>query len=947
LLQIINVGDSINGTVLLTGSNGFLGAQIALRVLNNTDHTLYAMVRARDNEGAKLRLSRAWWDWPELVSAIGHRVIVLAGDVSAYQLGLSDKQYHDVVRIVTHIIHTAADLRLNGPIEQLRKTNVHGTENMLKLAFAAQNDHGIARFTYVSTAYVAGGRTGDIEEESLSDEYGFYSNYEMTKFEAELLVRKAKAQLPVSIFRPSQVVGDSKTGAIKTFNTLYFPLRLYLNRKPRVVPVSPSLKVNMIPVDYVADAITKLTFIPEAEGLTFHLVTPFNKQPTVCDLIEFMRNWTNERFSERIPRPWYLPLPVPLTRGRFRAQGFIEPRNKKTLSALAALIPYFKERRRFKRDNVDRILGTYDFQWQEVFRSILNYAAYMGFLHRSDRTVHEQILHRLKSDSMPISYYDFIDGKIVPRSNRQVRKEMVLATNALNAMGISKGDCIAIMGVNSTSYIVLDVAISMLGAVSVPLYISSPPAEIDLILKETEAKLLLVGVPDIIKRLAGLNLKIPVVSFYRADPVDSSEQEIIGWQEFLNKGEGGEEINTAPVNFDDLVTIRYTSGTTGRVKGVCFTHEKLRWMAEALCSIMESWKARNQEVSYLSYLPMNHVLEGIITAYSPYYTPAPFHIYFLENMKDLQNALRIVRPMTFFSVPRFYEKVWEGIVKSCTGRKYMEATKGLRRIILGKALRTALLNIAGLNRCQRIAVGSAPISMSLLGNFQKLGIEVLNGYGLTEAPLVTMNRIGANRIDTVGEPMPHTEIRIADDGEILVRGPQVAVGYLRNETEDVFRDGWLYTGDTGYLNEKGSLVLQGRKKEMIVTSYGKTVHPGKIESMLRNNRHIDEALIVGEGRPYCSALLWVPHNGDKFKRIDSIGEYIKEMNHQLSHPEQVKRWAILRNGLSIDEGELTASLKLKRQEILLRLSELVEALYSGGSYYHEDLMHIGEAESIE
>ena len=154
--------------MLLTGANGFLGAQIALRVLNNTDYTLYAMVRARDNEAAKLRLSRAWWDWPELVSAIGHRVIVLAGDVSICQLGLNDKQYDDIVLSVTHIIHTAADLRLNGPIDHLRKTNVHGTENMLELAFAAQNDHGIARFAHVSTAYVAGGRTGEITEESFT-----------------------------------------------------------------------------------------------------------------------------------------------------------------------------------------------------------------------------------------------------------------------------------------------------------------------------------------------------------------------------------------------------------------------------------------------------------------------------------------------------------------------------------------------------------------------------------------------------------------------------------------------------------------------------------------------------------------------------------------------------------------------------------------------------------
>ena len=151
----------------------------------------------------------------------------------------------------------------------------------------------------------------------------------------------------------------------------------------------------------------------------------------------------------------------------------------------------------------------------------------------------------------------------------------------------------------------------------------------------------------------------------------------------------------------------------------------------------------------------------------------------------------------------------------------------------------------------------------------------------------------------------------------------------------------------GYLTEKVHLVLQGRKKEMIVTSYGKTIYPGKIESMLRNNRYIDEALVVGERRPYCSALLWVNHNDDKFNRIDSIGEHFKDVNHQLSHPEQVKRWAILRNGLSINGGELTASLKLKRQEILSRLSELVEALYSGVLYYHEDLMHVGEAERIE
>ncbi len=947
----MNGDNFITGTVLLTGANGFLGAQIAIRVLKNTDHNLYALVRAENDESARHRLLRSWWDWPDLISCIGNRVIVLAGNTAEFQLGLGNEKYTEVVHDVTHIIHTAADVRLNGPLEKLRKTNVYGTQNVLKLAFEAQEEHGIERFAHISTAYVAGGRNEDIAEESLTDKNGFFSNYEITKYEAEILVREAGAILPISIFRPSQIVGDSKSGAIKTFNTLYFPLRLYLNRKPRIVPVSPALKINMVPVDYVADAITELTFKQEAAGLTFHLTAPLDLQPTVRDVIKFIRNWADEYYNEKIPRPWYFPLPVPATKARFHAQGYMEPRNRKILSALTVFAPYFNERRRFLRENSDRLLGPYCLRWQDVFLSIMNYAAYLGFFHRSDRTVHEQILFRLKNDSMQITYHDIIGNTVIPRSTKQIREEMILAANALRALGIKKGDCVAIIGVNCTSYIVLDVAIGMVGAVSVPVYLTSPLTEIDLILKETHAKLLLVGVPDIIKALGKHSLSVPVVSFCREDPDEYSKWGIMHWQEFLARGVGGEEIIDAPVRFDDLATIRYTSGTTGKVKGVCFTHEKLRWMAESVCSVMESWKARNHDItylSYLSYLPMNHIIEGLITAYAPYYTPAPFRIYFLENMKDLQQALRKVRPIVFFSVPRFFEKVWERILRSRTGRSYVSVREGLRKKILRTILKTTVLKMTGLECCQRIAVGSASISSALLKDFQELGIEVLNGYGLTEAPLVTVNRVGANRTDTVGKPLPHTDIHIADDGEILVRGPQVASGYLADDETDIFRDGWLYTGDLGYLTDDGSLVIKGRKKDIIVTSYGKNIYPAKIEAMLRNSRYIDEAMVVGEAKPFCTALLWVTHgNSGTFYDVDKINDHVKQVNNQLSHPEQVKRWMILRNGLSIEGRELTASMKLRRGEISFNLSELIDSLYSGIACHFDGLLYVGEADKSD
>jgi long-chain acyl-CoA synthetase len=254
-----------------------------------------------------------------------------------------------------------------------------------------------------------------------------------------------------------------------------------------------------------------------------------------------------------------------------------------------------------------------------------------------------------------------------------------------------------------------------------------------------------------------------------------------------------------------------------------------------------------------------------------------------------------------------------------------------------------------LDRCAQLISGSAPCSEDLLQNFRELGIEIHNAYGMTEAPLVTLNRLGANRLGTVGEPLPQTEIRLAEDGEVLVHGPQVMVGYFDEvaggETTQPFQDGWLLTGDLGCFSPEGSLVLKGRKKELFKTSYGKYVQPAKIESLLREIPGVAEAMLVGEERPYCVALLWVQSKVLDTESAQLIDRLVGKVNHDLSHPEQIKRWAVLANDLSVEAGDLTANLKLRRQVVARRLEDVLEGLYDGISP-SQAALHIGEAGKV-
>jgi long-chain acyl-CoA synthetase len=913
--------------VLLTGANGFVGTQIARRLLQNNDVTILALIRATDAEEGSRRLARDWWDWPELVEEIGERVKVVCGDVCSSDLGLREADYAELVESVTHIIHTAADWRLVS-LEEIRKTNVQGTENVLEVAKEANKHHHFERFAHISTAYVAGGRTGPIPEMELTNRFGFFTNYEQSKYEGELLVEAAKNELPISVFRPSMIIGDSQTGAIKTFNTFYFPLKLYLTGKRRFMPVSGSLRINVIPVDYVAKAVAELTFDPNAIGLTFHLVTPYQSLLTVGELLDFVQKWARTELGFKLPKPICIPMSTSSMKAVLKFQKVFLRNNRRTSDALVALAPYFSENRQFQRNNTDKLLGAYNPLWKEILPHLFENAVYNSFLHRSARTVHEQALFRLESRSYPVTYYDLVEDRIVRKTGGEMRSEILAAVGALRFFGIKAGDRVALTGLNSTRYLAVDLAIGLLGAVSVPLYYTAPPADINQILISSGSKLFFVGMPSLLARLEELFPGVTVVSICRGPRPQNLSKKVDSWEEFLSKGSAIDSIVKAPVGFGDTATLRYSSGTTGKPKGAIFNHCNLRYMAESTASITD-WKARNRASSYLSFLPMGHVVEGILATYSPYYVPAPVDIYFLEDFRKLQKALPKVRPVLFFSVPRIYEKIWEGLGANKFGHFYVSRKKGFLKGVLRRTVRSMTLKRAGLDRCAQLIAGSASSDESLLQNFRELGVEINNAYGLTEAPLVTLNRVGRNRLGTVGEPMPMTLVKTAEDGEIMVKGPQVTVGYFDKTLESPFKDGWLMTGDIGEVTDEGSLVIFGRKKELIKTSYGKCIYSGKIEGMLRELPCVTEAMLVGESKPYCSALLWVDKNRFDEKTAKVIDTALNEMNHNLSNPEKVKKWAILLNTLSIEKGDLTPNLKLKRNVIGQHFAPIMDALYGG------------------
>ena len=900
----------MRNAIFLTGGTGFLGTEIVLRLVRTTEDDIYVLVRAETEAAAAHRLRACWQHSDELCRAIGSRVFPVTGDFTKQDLSM-DPQVCEMLRSrVTKVFHCGAEIGFQKDEKDLVTVNCKGTENVL--AFASGLDH-LDRFVHISTAYVAGQKTGLImEDEPAGTE--FSSLYEKSKALAESLVRASG--LPYSICRPGMIVGDSITGRVKNFNTIYYVLKQILLGHMRALPVRPDAGLNLVPVDYVADAVVKIGNVDDAVGRTFHLTCPASMQPKAGELSDYVRLWAKRTLSVDLPKPAFIPLRL-LKKAGLSYNKKTKGRKKNTLSNIMTLLPYFFSDQEFDRRNADSIAGQYDYDWRLFIDALLDFACRRNFMRQDGNTVFEQAQVRRASKRYPVCYYDVSAEGLKACSGEEANRRVLQIAGALLSHGIRKGDRVALAGINSVDYMTLDQAIGLIGALSVPIYYTTPERELTLLISRSGANWFFAGDTRIMSQLGDLPSDIIVVSFSIADQIDCKD--VMKWDEFISGAEAPENID--PPEPDDLATIRFTSGTTGDPKGVTFTFAQLAWMGEVMTALLP-WNERNRARRYLSVLPQSHVVEGILASYAPYYMLAKADYYYLNDFSALTDALPKVRPSVFFSVPRFYEKLWEQIMTSSPGKRWASMKNSPAKKALGAVIRRQALKKAGLDSCGQLIVGSAPVSEALLRNFRELGIEIHNAYGQTEAPLITINRLGDNEIPTVGTPLPETSVTAAEDGELIVSGPQVTRGYYGQDADNI-HDGILMTGDLGTIQDNGHITLRGRKKEIIVTAYGKNISIPGIEERLKNIPGVSEAVLIGENRPYCTALLWLESevsDTDLQHEIDLI-------NEGLSHPEQIRKYRVVPEPLSIQAGELTPNLKVKRAAVAAHLKDEIEEMY--------------------
>ncbi len=539
---------------------------------------------------------------------------------------------------------------------------------------------------------------------------------------------------------------------------------------------------------------------------------------------------------------------------------------------------------------------------------------------------------------------------------------------ALYKLGIKNRDTIAYVGQSSPEWTIIDMAILNCGAIGVPIYTTQSVNQVEYILKNSGAKAMFIGSEELYTRLkdaidaAGVEI---VIGFY--EKVGNSPHNLSSLQK---EGAALDKENPdlykqirSVVKPDDLATIIYTSGTTGDPKGVMLTHTSLVSNVTACLQIFDFY---GQEDVTLTYLPPSHIFERMILYVYQY---SGVQIWYAESIEKLGDNLKEVRPMVMTTVPRMLEKVFERVnamvetlpaprkaifkwaikvakqfdTEGNNGSFYMIKYK-IANALVYKKLR---LGFGG--RLRMLVAGGAALNPELGRIFTAAGMPVLQGYGLTEtSPVISVNRLGQNRMGSIGEIIPGVEVKIAEDGEILVKGPNVMKGYYKNEeaTKEVFYDGWFKTGDIGYIDRDGFLYITDRKKDFIKTSGGKYIAPQLIEQRLARSKYVEQAVVLGDKRKFASALLFpswealrafadgrnINYNTDEelLKHPDVRNIYdgvMEEVNNTLAQWETIKKYEIIPGILTVDNDQLTPTLKVRRRNIEQRYNDLIEEFY--------------------
>ena len=562
-----------------------------------------------------------------------------------------------------------------------------------------------------------------------------------------------------------------------------------------------------------------------------------------------------------------------------------------------------------------------------------------------------------------------------PLGTEAFRRRAERMALGLRAMGLERGDRVTFYTHSDVSFVLGDMACLLAGLVTVPIYLTHAEAALKHILRESEARAMLVSDPALlaaVRPYLAADARMALVALWsgEASGADLGAARLTSYRELEEAGarrlqdapDAAERLR-AEVRASDVATLIYTSGTTGLPKGVVLTHENLTSNVVAAFTGLYTFRPGAAEV-VLSFLPLTHIFARTLQYGVMWYGSS---VYFGDPSR-VSEDLRAVRPTFFASVPRVLEKAFDRIVAAGA------ALHGPSRRIFGWALARARAydverpprGAAGLahaladrlvyarwrealgGRLRTVIVGGAALRAELATVFRAAGVDVLQGYGLTEtSPVIAFNRPDHNRPGTVGLPLAGTEVGLAEDGEVLTRGPHVMRGYFRRDeqtAEVIDDDGWFHTGDLGALDEDGFLRITGRIKHLFKLSTGKFVMPQPLEERLMTSPLVDTALVVGEGEKYCAALLFVagdelaavlgePVGPEALARSRAQGIYrdlVAAANRDMPHWSTVKRFALIADELTMAGGAVTPKLSVRREVVLGDYRAVVEALYRGG-----------------
>ncbi len=592
-----------------------------------------------------------------------------------------------------------------------------------------------------------------------------------------------------------------------------------------------------------------------------------------------------------------------------------------------------------------------------------------------ERTLARMFLNRIEEGGDAVRYLVPRDGKWEPMTYREVGNAVRELANGLLSLGLSREDKVAILSTTKVEWCLADIASILGGFVTVPVYPSNLPDQVEYILANSRSRVVFVEDEMQWNKVAGIRRNLPSLANVVMFSGDSQDkEETIGLSDLRARGTEYGKANPealsrriGEISPEDDLTVIYTSGTTGPPKGVVTRHSNYVFI---VTSSLEAVTVKKGE-TFLQFLPLAHSL-GRLEHFLTFDAMAISA--FARDIQTVGEDLALVRPEIMVSVPRLYEKFYArvldkveeggGLKKAIfhwaigVGREVSrrhqrkEPVAGLLALKYSVAERLVFQNIRErMGGRFRFAIsGGAPLSPEIGEFLHAFGVLILEGYGLTEDSTVTaVNRYDAYKFGTVGKALPGTEIRIAPDGEILVRGPHVFKEYFRDPEatrEAVDAEGWLHTGDIGELDSEGFLRITDRKKDIIVTSGGKNIAPQNVENLLKNDKFVSQSLVYGDRQKYLTALItlsaedivkWAERNGIQEKdsvllaknpKVEAMmRERVGEINRQLASFEQVKKFVLLGTDFTQETGELTPTLKVKRKVVLKKYGSLLDALY--------------------